>query len=75
MLTSLLKLNAALPALLPAFMFMYLHRIRHETPFVREEFLKEYDYIVGMLFYFLPENAFPTFLFLSFKLVPVQPVR
>lgn len=49
MLSSLMQLNIVIPALLPAFMFMFLHRMRHETPIDREYFDREYDYIVGML--------------------------
>lgn len=44
---SLLKLNALLPALVPFFVFSWVHRQRHNEPFFRETFDKEYDYIVG----------------------------
>lgn len=47
MLTSLLKLNALLPALLPLFVFWSANRMRHNTPIDREYFDREYDYIVG----------------------------
>ncbi|KAF7495030.1 Glucose dehydrogenase -like protein [Sarcoptes scabiei] len=46
MLTSLLKLNALLPALLPLFVFWSANRMRHNTPIDREYFDREYDYIV-----------------------------
>ena len=47
MLASILKLNALLPAIIPWMVFFTVHKQRHEEPFFRERFDKEYDYIVG----------------------------